>query len=235
MGLPLFIIPRPFNKNLHRKLSLSCPSSAPTVDWSLSTITANDQASAIPCQRSKFKVFPSSAARRAVFDGRDVIRYTRQSEVWGSAVWPCSVCKQTHVVVRKVSKIGGNPDRTKPCHRGLGLETWRNGLATESMEVEPACIAENEMVSRQFVGDEVTTCSRDANCHGKWATRLRALDGLHHVVQRGRAYGMSVFPLLATRRSEIEKQRALFRRFDVRTCRIEGYQGVMVGVGNVTN
>lgn len=41
--------------------------------------------------------------------------------------------------------------------------------------------------------DKVTTCSCDANCHENQATRLRALNRLHHVVQRGRAYKMSGF------------------------------------------
>lgn len=39
----------------------------------------------------------------------------------------------------------------------------------------------------------MTTCSSDANCHEKQATRLRALNRLHCVVQRWRAYEMSAF------------------------------------------
>lgn len=104
------------------------------------------------------------------------------------------------------------------------------------MEVEPAFIAENEMVSRQFVGDEeVTTCSCDANWHGKRATRLRALNGLHHVVQRGRAGKMSAFFPFAILRFEIENKG---RCFVALTSGPRGwwvYKGVTVGEGNVAD
>jgi len=108
-----------------------------------------------------------------------------------SDVWPCSVCKQTHVAV---AKCYGPIAIARASHPRTRLSRFRAPDARDVMEVEPMCIVENETVSARFFGGHTAwQCARARDADLPWGkdpSVLRARTaGLRHIVQRGRAPG----------------------------------------------